>query len=50
MTLVGLMMNSNTVALPVPTRSNVILVTSLQPEIGSSVTNNEVSITELYPK
>ncbi|XP_030964904.1 putative receptor-like protein kinase At4g00960 [Quercus lobata] len=56
MTLVGLMMNSNTVALPVPTqpasftRSNVILVTSLQPEIGSPVTNNEVSITELYPR
>ena len=56
MASISLMMNSNYVALPVPTqpasfmRSNVILATSLQRDIDSYITNIEVSITNLHPR
>lgn len=56
MASVGLMMNSNSIALPLPTqpasfmRTNVIPATLLQQDNGSNITNNMVSITELYPR
>ena len=56
MASISLMMNSNYVALPLPTqpasfmRSNVILATSLQQDTDSYITNNEVSITDLQPR
>ncbi|XP_030964903.1 cysteine-rich receptor-like protein kinase 29 [Quercus lobata] len=56
MASVGVMMNSNSIALPLPTqpasfmRTNVIPATLLQQDNGSNITNNKVSITELYPK
>ncbi|KAL4597847.1 hypothetical protein ACB092_11G017900 [Castanea dentata] len=56
MASVGLMMNSNSIALPLPTqpasfmRTNVIPATLLQQDNGSNITENKVSITELYPR
>jgi hypothetical protein len=56
MASVVFMINSNSVTLPIPTqpasfiRSNVIPATSLQQDIGSYITNNELSISELYPR
>ena len=56
MASVVLMINSNSIALTTPTqpasfmRSNVLLATSLQQDIGSNITANKVSITELSPK
>nr|XP_023919580.1 putative receptor-like protein kinase At4g00960 [Quercus suber] len=56
MTSVGLMMNSNSIAIPLPTqpasfvRTNVIPATLLQQDNGSNITENKVSITELYPR
>ena len=56
MTSVVAMINSDSITLPVPTqpadftRSNVVLDTPLQQDIGSHVTKYELSITELYPK
>jgi hypothetical protein len=55
MALIALMLNSDSIALPVPTQpasftqTNVQSATSLQPDINSGGTNNEVSISELYP-
>ena len=54
MASVGVMMNSNSIALPLPTqpasfmRTNVIPATLLQQDNGSNITNKKVSITELY--
>ena len=56
MASVGLMMNSNSIALPLPTqsasfvRTNVIPATLLQQDNGSNITENKVSITEIYPR
>ena len=56
MTSVGLMMNGNSIALPLPIqpasfmRTNVIPATLLQQDNGSNITENKVSITELYPR
>ena len=56
MASIGLMMNSNSIALPHPTqppsfmRTNVISATLLQQDNGSNITYNKVSITELYPR
>ena len=56
MASVGLMMNSNSIALPLLTlpasfmRTNVIPTTLLQQGNGSNITDNKVSITELYPR
>nr|XP_023873443.1 cysteine-rich receptor-like protein kinase 29 [Quercus suber] len=56
MASVGLMMNSNSIAPPLPTqpasfmRTNVIPATLLQQDNGSNITDNKVSITELYPR
>ena len=56
MASVVLMINSNSIALTTPTqpasfmRSNVLLATSLQQDIGSNVSVNKVSITELSPR
>ena len=54
MASVGPMMNSNSIALPLPTQpasfmqTNVIPATLLQQDNGSNITNKKVSITELY--
>jgi len=56
MASVVLMLNSNSVALPVPTQpasfmqSNGHSATPLQPEVNCGGTNYEVSISELYPR
>ena len=56
MALVVLMINSNLMALTVPTQpasfmvSNVLSPTSLQQDTGSNITVNNVSITELSPR
>ena len=51
-----IMINSNSIALTVPTQparfmvSNVLSPTSLQQDFGSNITVNKVSITELSPR
>ncbi|XP_050278522.1 cysteine-rich receptor-like protein kinase 29 [Quercus robur] len=56
MASVVLMINSNSIALTTPTqpasfmRSNILPATSLQQDIGSNVSVNKVSITELSPR
>ncbi|XP_059436943.1 cysteine-rich receptor-like protein kinase 26 [Corylus avellana] len=55
--LIPLMLNTDSIALPVPTQpasfmqTNVQSATSLQPDINcGGMTNYEVSISELYPR
>ena len=52
MASISLMMNRNYVTTQPASfmRSNVILATSLQRDIDSYITNNEVSITDLQPR
>ena len=56
MASVVLMINSNSIALVVPTQpasfiqSNVLSATSLQQDIGTNISVNKVSISELSPR